>query len=322
MPERPIELDQDRLYTWTSSTYAGLEKIDQWNDVASAAFTPLAISALNDRFDARLRMVCAGNARIATVESQASHVNHGKAEVVASAGDPHFMLHIQNRGSSVHRQSGRVTRIEAGDLAFVDASRPYDVTFDKDASFFVCRLPWQTLMDRFPDAEDFVARRLCSRSTGTRIVRNCVETLWLEGHSRELADNSLVEELVAENLRFAAHNTAFEGPDGGEASHKFDQAMRIIERRLADADLDVSSLADEMDLSVRSLQKVFAARGLTPSELLRTVRLRKARKLLQSTTQPVTQVAFEVGFRDINQFGRAFKAATGDAPREYRRRFS
>lgn len=322
MLEGQTELGRGRLFSWSTSTFAGLEKIDQWNDVASSAFTPLTISALNDRFDARLRMVSAGKARIATVESQASHVSRGRAEVIAGNGEPYFMLHIQDRGSSVHRQSGKETRIEAGDLAFVDASRPYDVTFDADAKFFVCRLPWQTLIDRFPGAEDFVARRLPVRSIGTQIVRNCVETLWLEGHGRELCDDSLVDELVAENLRFAAHSCMFGETETADVLDRFAQAKRLIEKRLSDADLDVAELAYELGVSVRALQKSFAARGGTPSQYIRALRVRRARQLLQSGSLPITQIAFEVGFCDLNQFGRAFKSETGSSPRSYRRRFS
>lgn len=309
------------IFSWCTNDFSGLEKLDQWNDVASTAFTPLAISALGEKFDARLRLVNAGAARIATVESHASHVDHGKPQISAGTTDAYYMLHIQNRGTSVHRQGGRMTTIGPGDLAFVDATRPYDVVFDDEASFLVCRLTASALTSRFINADDFVAKRFSADSAGTRIVRNCIEALWHESLARELVADSLIEELIAENLRFAAHDFA-QRDAREEKAKRFGQAVRIVEQRLAEADLEVGALADEMGISLRSLQKVFAANGTTPSELIRTLRVREARKLLQAGSRSVTNIAFDVGFSDINQFCRAFRRETGLTPSSYRRRYS
>ena len=59
--------------------------------------------------------------------------------------------------------------------------------------------------------------------------------------------------------------------------------------------------------------------GMPPSFYIRRLRLEHSQKLLLETRHPVADVARLSGFSDATTFGRAFKAAMGMNPLEYRR---
>jgi transcriptional regulator GlxA family with amidase domain len=60
--------------------------------------------------------------------------------------------------------------------------------------------------------------------------------------------------------------------------------------------------------------------GLTPNDYLQRLRIAKARELLTTTSQSVTEIAFAAGFASSQYFSRVFRKYTGQMPSEYRRR--
>ncbi len=61
-----------------------------------------------------------------------------------------------------------------------------------------------------------------------------------------------------------------------------------------------------------------AVTGVTPHQWLLRARLRDAAERLATTSTPVTNVALDVGFDDLSNFTRTFRAEFGAPPREYR----
>ena len=58
----------------------------------------------------------------------------------------------------------------------------------------------------------------------------------------------------------------------------------------------------------------------TPMDLLKAVRLRRARELLVTSTMSVAEIARNVGFPGRSNFSRAFRAKYGVDPRSFRTR--
>lgn len=61
--------------------------------------------------------------------------------------------------------------------------------------------------------------------------------------------------------------------------------------------------------------------GQTIREYQRTLRIRRAKQLLQETDRPVTEIAQTVGFSDVFYFSKVFHAQQGCSPSEYRRTY-
>ncbi|HWV62928.1 MAG TPA: AlkA N-terminal domain-containing protein [Oxalicibacterium sp.] len=85
-------------------------------------------------------------------------------------------------------------------------------------------------------------------------------------------------------------------------------------------DGDTERLADEVGLSSRQLRRALLQHfGVTPVELAQTQRLLFAKKLLQETHLPMSDVAYAAGFGSIRRFNALFLSRYGMAPTEIRR---
>ena len=99
-----------------------------------------------------------------------------------------------------------------------------------------------------------------------------------------------------------------------------DKAISVIEGKMSDSNFNTSSLAFELQYSESQLyRKVKAISGTSPALLIRSVRLKKAKELLQSTQMNISQIAYETGFKDPSWFSRSFKAEFGYSPKEIRK---
>jgi len=59
--------------------------------------------------------------------------------------------------------------------------------------------------------------------------------------------------------------------------------------------------------------------GITFTGWLRQVRVKKAMELMRARDFSITEVAYEVGFRDLRTFERAFKKYALKTPREFKK---
>lgn len=98
------------------------------------------------------------------------------------------------------------------------------------------------------------------------------------------------------------------------------EAMRAIDAGACEP-LSLAEMAARAKLGRFHFLRAFrAATGTTPHQYLVAARLRRAARLLLTTTLPVTDVALEAGFGDLSNFIRTFRRAAGHSPRAFRRR--
>ena len=88
-------------------------------------------------------------------------------------------------------------------------------------------------------------------------------------------------------------------------------------RHLSDPDFGVAELAAALDTTRSTLYRRLRAEGSpSPSDLLRTVRLEEARRLLAEDAGTVTEVAYAVGYENLSAFSRAFRKHFDATPSE------
>ncbi|MFW5488467.1 MAG: GlxA family transcriptional regulator [Desulfovibrio sp.] len=84
----------------------------------------------------------------------------------------------------------------------------------------------------------------------------------------------------------------------------------------------INELAQTVHLSERTLLRRFKkATGRTPGGYLQALRIEHAKRLLESTSEPVDTIITRIGYTDAPSFFRRFKKLTGLTPGEYRTRF-
>lgn len=86
--------------------------------------------------------------------------------------------------------------------------------------------------------------------------------------------------------------------------------------------IDYDHLAREHGMSRRSFERRFKrATGITPLGYLQQLRVETAKRLIETGSRSLDEVAYAVGYEDISFFRKLFVRLTGIRPKEYQRRF-
>ena len=140
----------------------------------------------------------------------------------------------------------------------------------------------------------------------------------------------------AKNVRFypsaaAAEDAGFRPclrcrPESSPGTPEWEGSSSVVSRGLrliAEGVLDengVDALATRLHVGSRHLRRLFTVElGASPLAVAKNRRVAFARKLIEETPLPMTQVAFSSGFASIRRFNGAFRKAYGHSPSQLRR---
>jgi AraC-like DNA-binding protein len=108
-----------------------------------------------------------------------------------------------------------------------------------------------------------------------------------------------------------------------QSTHRTRDAMFTARAHLEHHAADEISLADAaavVDLTPYHFVRVFKREtGVTPYRFVMQTRIRNAIALLRDTTQPVTEIAYAVGFGDLSNFINFFRREVGCSPSQFRK---
>jgi AraC-like DNA-binding protein len=97
------------------------------------------------------------------------------------------------------------------------------------------------------------------------------------------------------------------------------KVMCLLAEMYPDSELDLDQVANKLAISARSLSHILNREvGVSFPQLLRSVRIWEAKRMLSSTRYSVKQVAMHVGFTNSHYFSRSFKELTGLRASEFR----
>ena len=97
--------------------------------------------------------------------------------------------------------------------------------------------------------------------------------------------------------------------------------VELTNAELGNPDLNIDSLAAKLGIGRSQFyRKIKALTNYSPVELLRKMRLAKAREMLTATERSISEIAYEVGFSAPAYFTRVFRETYGESPSEMRER--
>lgn len=97
------------------------------------------------------------------------------------------------------------------------------------------------------------------------------------------------------------------------------KVRELVESNMDDPDFSIDDISRSIFLSRTQVhRKLKALTGKSTGHFIRSVRMQHALDLLQNTNKSVTEIAFDVGFRDLSYFSKVFSAEFGKAPSEMR----
>ena len=129
-----------------------------------------------------------------------------------------------------------------------------------------------------------------------------------------IASRKLLRERYSKEINLQPQNLAITSPD--EVFLK--KVMAYIEKNMANHTLNVEDLGKEIGMGrVTLYRKIKALTNQTTVEFIRGVRIKRAVQLLEKDQFNINEVAYMVGFIDVDYFRKCFKEQYGYPPREH-----
>lgn len=300
----------DRLGAWTDALYDYYYPLD------------LVTPAIDFRVG-RLSILEVPGIRCGTIVSDPMHVFRRRTHLSQKSGDYYFIPMPQLDGI-VLRQNGREAVVRPGGFSVIATADAYQYQQETANRLMTLRIDGPLLRRRIPMIDDLVS---CSYTGETPLVRmfvDFIQSIFMQGDRFDSASAEAVAPHLVDLLALAltAPVNAANSRESSVRLGHLRRIMRAIENRLGDPNLGTRSLAAELGLSERYIQKMFSERGETLSNVIRTRRITTAQRRLQDpfrSGDSIALIAFSVGFLDPAHFSRAFKQSTGTSPSAYRR---
>ncbi|RMF13951.1 MAG: helix-turn-helix domain-containing protein [Alphaproteobacteria bacterium] len=244
------------------------------------------------------------------------------AEGLRETSDRYVFMILQCSGRATLRQTGREARLGPGDFTFIDSRYPSEFIFEREVSQLSYHLPWRVLEDCFGrDIEHRLPVAITvpgQRGAGFLVAHFMRDLIRHEADlDREGGDAALdaLLGMISQLMR--------QLPAGGQtANHRLlSRIEQYVDTMLDDPDLDIERIARDNHVSRRTLYRLFAGIGTSPSSWLWDRRLERARRLLKSPAHAdmsITEIAHSCGFRDHAHFTRRFRERFGNPPSAYR----
>ncbi|RTL72141.1 MAG: methylphosphotriester-DNA--protein-cysteine methyltransferase family protein [Hyphomicrobiales bacterium] len=100
------------------------------------------------------------------------------------------------------------------------------------------------------------------------------------------------------------------------------RALRLIEDGALDEGT-VPALAARLGIGARHLSRLFLKHlAARPTQVAKTVRVQRAKRLIDGTDLPLADIAFRAGFRSLRRFNAVFAETYGRTPSDMRRPLS
>ena len=305
---------------FSTDALAPARRVAYWREAICETFVRLEFDCDRSRpFHASL--ACRPLPRFAciAVDASAQRVRRS-ASLVAGDREATLIVMLQRRGECIAVQDGAEVRLRSGEVAMVDSRRPYALAFPGEFSQTVVRVPVATLEERCGRAATTGARLVRTESSLGRLAVQALDELGRESRASVALPLSTV---AFDLLALALGETVPVHPAPTRmATMRLNWAKSQVLAELQDPDLRPQAIAERQGISLRLLQRLFAAQGESLADFILEQRLRRCSEALRDPAfagRTITEIALSWGFGDSAGFARAFRRRFGMAPREWRR---
>ena len=237
--------------------------------------------------------------------------------------DPSYLLVLPLDAPLSFVQNGRSGLVEVGEYVLLGQNSFYELSSEPGHRLLMLRIPVSDLRGRLANIDDHVSGRFEPDPALSRLLVDLIK-----GVSKSFVERDPLnpEALATEIIGFVA--LTIEAEDRGAAvdvrNGRYQLRRRIfefIEKNLNDESLSPKMIAQSMRISMSYLFSLFSDDNTTITQFVREKRLQRAYEVLVADIgghRTVSEIAFEVGFKNVSHFSRTFSRHFGIAPRDAR----
>jgi AraC-like DNA-binding protein len=300
------------------------ERLEYFRHVVADTFVPFDVHIESERdLRAQIATEHVGAVQVSTVSAPSLGAFRTSKHIRAS--DPElFKLEVPTRGTVI-AQGGREAALSAGDSTLLDLSRPCQLVDRGDAHGMVAvKFPHDVLPLRHDEVSRLTATPISGRS-GLGATISSLASHMAGQHNYSPTEGTRLATALIDLLIVALAERLDRMATLAPATRQRAQLASVqafIDRRLADPGLSPSVIAAAHHMSLRALYRLFESQQASVAGWIRQRRLERCRRDLADPALvelSVSAIGARWGFVNPSYFSRAFRAAYGLPPAEYRR---
>jgi AraC-like DNA-binding protein len=245
-------------------------------------------------------------------------------ERVDNVGSASYVLAFPLNGSLAFSQDGRIGIAAPGEYVLLSELAFYELSSDGMACLLMMRIPATELRGRVASVEDHVSRRFKANEHMTRLLVGLITSI-VDLFVDRPPPNP--QALATEIVSFVALTIGAEdrGATSDVRNTRYHLRRRIfdfIEKHLSDPNLSPKKIAASSRISLSYLYSLFNDDDTTVGQFVQVKRLQRAYEILVGDPRghrTVSEIAYEVGFKNVSHFSRTFSRHFRIPPRDVRK---
>lgn len=302
------------------------QRVAFWESYNASALIGLRCSAFATHgLKARARSFDLKTVRITEIRGN-EHVVERSASLVRTYPKDSIFACLLLEGDGFFYQSGQCLPMHPGDVVIYSTDIPYLCGFTRESRQLIVEADAGQLISSGLSGRPQSPVRLDTQLRSARLLARALCSTagdFVDNPYAEIASDVATKSryLLTALLSGSEPGPPGEGSDAG--LWKLLRAELFIAEHLSDPNLTTMVIARCMNISVRQLNRIFAAQQSSVSQWILSQRLAQAAADLSTSgtrSVPIGEVAFRWAFANQAHFSRCFKARYGLTPTDYRRK--
>jgi AraC-like DNA-binding protein len=312
----------DPIKRWSTADVPQDKRLDYFVSAIDNALYPIGLDSADPRtFRAEVSSAELGSIGISKVTGS-PHINFRGKKEIARTVDHRYILLMMLRGPLNVDHRGPL-RMSPRDVLIIDSQHPRRVEIEQ--SFVAVNLvvsdKW--LRQWLPNPNLLAARRIPGNSLWGLALSSYVSELSPDLVAAPPLPVSVLADQVGSLLALTAsglQSTSFAYTPSVRSL--YERAQECLAQRCTEVQLTAADVASSLDISVRTLHRVYAAAGKTFGEKLIDAKAHVALRMLTSSLfnrVTTAEIGRRAGFLSASHFARVIHARTGRTPLHLRR---
>ncbi len=167
-----------------------------------------------------------------------------------------------------------------------------------------------------PFSAEVLKSRIASLIKNRRIIKN----LW---QNPAVAAGNNTNSSNEKDLGNLSQSEGQSMPSKNVENEFYARFLKIFNEDMGNSEISVDTLASKMGLErTQFYRKIKAITNYSPVELMRNLRLKKARAMVTGSEKSISEIGYEVGFSTPAYFTKCYREAYGETPTETRQKLN